>query len=326
MRTHVLSTLLLLLLALSAGFSLAKQSSASFEVEAIKADMEEAGPQYEAALVQYPQASVRVYALYGRTPELQEVFRKYGHNQIVPIIEKCLDEGDALLRLGSQFDEIMSSPLNKKIEISEVTPVECGWRAILLTSVAGNDFLGRYAIDERGEAHLLPGSSLFAVMKRFTTSGLQVLEKKFVLGENPTLKEWGWGLLDVVGIGLTGKAVATAVKRGIARVARPTVGHKLTTAQSGIIGFARAYTPRIRKYATVVGIGYLALYHPQVITGAAEIIAETLGVSPLMVQTLVWGVILFIPAWILITLLLLLRSLFGSFPFRIVRASPRAAM
>jgi hypothetical protein len=315
MRKYILFTFGLLILALYVGFIFATRSNASFEQAAVKAEMKEAGPQYEAAFVQYPQALPKVYALYGHTPELQEVFRKYGHNQILPIVEKCLEEGDMLLELGTRFDELMSSPLNKKIEVSEVEPAECGWRAILLTLVAGNNFLGQYVIDDKGKAHLLPGSSVLAIMKRLTVSGLQVLEKKFVLRESPTLKDWGLGALDVAVIGFAGKAVATAAKRGIARAARPSLGHKLTTARAGMMGFASIYTPRIAKYATVGGVAYLVLYHPQVITGAAGVIADTVGVSPLLVQTLVWGIILFVPLWILITLLLLLRSVFRLFIF-----------
>jgi len=297
-----------LLLALFVGFIFATQSSASFELEAVKADMKEAGPQYEAAFVQYPQAAPRVYALYAHTPELHEVFRKYGHNQIVPIIEKCLDEGDTLLELGSQFDELMSSPLNKKLEVSKVEPAECGWRAILLAHAAGNDFLGQYVIDNDGNAHLLPGNSILAIMKRLTTSGLQGLEKRLVLGVSPTPTEWGLAALDIAVIGLASKAVATAAKRGIAQVARPTLGYKLTTARAGMMGFTRSFAPRIAKLATIGGVAYLAVYYPNVITGAARVIADAVGVSPLLVQTLVWGIILFVPLWILMTLLVFLRS------------------
>ena len=321
MKRYILLTLILLILALYGGFLFATQSNASFEQAAIKAEMNEVGPQYEAALTQYPQALPRVYALYGHTPELHEIFRKYGHNQIVPIVEKCLDEGDMLIELGTQFDQLMSSPLNKKIEVSEVEPAECGWRAILLTHVAGNNFLGQYVINDKGKAHLLPGSSVLAIVKRLTVSGLEVLEKKLVLRENRTLKEWGFGALDVVAIGFAGKAVATAAKRGIARAATPSLGRKLTTARAGMLSFASTYTPNMVKYATVGGVAYLVLYHPQVITGAAGVIADTIGVSPFLVQTLVWGTILFIPLWVLITLLLFARSVFRHFIFPRVRVA-----
>jgi hypothetical protein len=313
MRKHIPFTFLLLSLALYAGFVFARQNDTSFEQAIVTAEMKEAGPQYEAALAQYPAASLRAYALYGHTAELREVFQKYGHNQIVPIIQKCLEEGDTLLELGAQFDQLMRTPLNKRIEIAEVQPVECGWRAILLTLVAGNSFLGQYVIDTNGKAHVLPGSSVLALMKRLTTSGLQGLERKLVLRESPTLTEWGLGALDVAVIGLGGKAVATAARRGITGVAQPSLRHELTTVRAGMSGFASAYAPRIVKYATVGGVAYLALYHPQVITGAAGVIADTLGVSSLLVQTLVWGMILFIPLWIAATLSRFVRSIFRLF-------------
>jgi hypothetical protein len=57
-----------------------------------------------------------------------------------------------------------------------------------------------------------------------------------------------------------------------------------------MMGFTRAFAPRIAKLATIGGVAYLAVYYPHVITGAAGVIADTLGVSPLLVQTLVWGI------------------------------------
>jgi hypothetical protein len=50
-KKYILFTFVLFFLALYVGFILAAQSGASFELEAVKADMKEAGPQYEAALV-----------------------------------------------------------------------------------------------------------------------------------------------------------------------------------------------------------------------------------------------------------------------------------
>jgi hypothetical protein len=82
-----------------------------------------------------------------------------------------------------------------------------------------------------------------------------------------------------------------------------------------MLGFAGVYAPRLAKYATVGGVTYLVLYHPRVITGAAGVLADTIGVAPALVQTLVWGTILFVPSWILITLLLFARSVFRLFIF-----------
>jgi hypothetical protein len=314
MRKYILLTLTLLIAALYSGFIFARQSSGSFEQAAVEAEMKEAGPQLAAALNQYPQASRRAYVLYGHTAELHEVFRKYGHNQIVPIIEKCFAEGDALLEWGARFDELLSSPLTKQVqEVSKVEPEECGWRAILLTLAAGNNFLGQYVIDDQGKAHLLPGNSVLAILKRLTIGGLQQLERRFVLRESPTPTEWGHGALDLAVIAFAGKAAATAAKSGVAQAARPALGHRLTTVRAGMVGIARAYAPRIAKYATIGGFAYLALYHPRVITGAAGVIADAIGVSPLIIQTLVWGMILFVPLWLLSTFLLFARSLLRLF-------------
>jgi hypothetical protein len=312
MRRHPHLTIILMITALCAGFAIAARSNSSFELELVRAEMKEAGPQFEAALAQYPDASLRVYMLYGHTPELRDVFQRYGHNQIVPIIDKCLERGDRLLELSTKVDGILSSLMPGKSGDLAVTPAECGWRAILLTQAAGNSFLGQYVVDAAGEARLLPGSSILAIMKRLTTGGLRLVERRLVLGENPTLKEWGFAALDVAVAGWTGKTLATAMKGGIARAARPTLGHKLGSTHRGIVAFAGTYAPTLAKYGSAVGIAYLILHHPRVISGAADIIAETLGVAPVFVRTIIWGTILFVPLWILISGLTLLRAALGT--------------
>lgn len=313
MRRHPHLTIILMIAALFAGFAIAARSNGSFELELVRADMKEAGPQFEAALAQYPDASSRVYMLYGHTPELRDVFQSYGHNQIVPIIDKCFERGDRLLELSAKVDGLLNSLMPGKAHNTTVTPAECGWRAILLTRAAGNSFLGQYVVDASGNAHLLPGSSLLALMKRLTTGGLGLVERRLVLGEHPTLKEWGFAALDVAVVGLAGKTVATAIKGGIARAARPTLGHKLGSAHKGIMAFTITYAPTIAKYGSVAGIAYLILHHPRVISGAADIIADTLGVAPVLMQTIVWGAILFAPLWLLISGLTLLRAALRSF-------------
>lgn len=320
MKRFILVLLLCATLAMGVGFVAASQSEGSFQIEALKAEMKEAGPQYAAALLQYPQAAPRAYALYGQTSEFKEVIRKFGHNQIIPIIDKCLSDGDTLLELGSQFDALIGSLLEKKVEVAKVGPVECGWRAILLTLAAGNSFLGQYAIDETGKARLLPGNSFLAIVKRLATSGMQTVERRLVLGESPSLKEWGLAALDLAFLGVAGKTAGRVMKSGVAP--RATLAHRISHARTGIAGFAQAYAPRIAKYATVGGVAYLAIYHPRVITGAAGIIADAAGIPRLVVQTLVWGVILIIPLWALATLWVLLRSAFRLLPVARVRLSP----
>jgi hypothetical protein len=324
MRRHL--KMILMIAALIAGFAIAARGNGSFELELLRADMKEAGPQFEAALAQYPDASSKVYMLYGHTPELREVFQKFGHNQIVPIINKCFERGDRLLELSAKFDGLLSSLIAGKASNMAVTPAECGWRAILLTRAAGNSFLGQYVVDASGEAHLLPGSSILAMIKRLTTGGLGLVEGRLVLGEHPTLKEWGSAVIDVAVAGLAAKTVATAIKGGAARAARPTFGQKLGSAQKGIVGFTAAYAPTIVKYGSVAGAAYLILHHPRVISGAADIIADTLGVAPVLVKTIVWGAILFLPLWILIAALTLLRAALRSITslFQLVPYWPRA--
>jgi hypothetical protein len=312
MRTHLHLTIILIALALCAGFAISARGNMSFELELVRAEMQEAGPQFEAAFAQYPEASTRVYMLYGHTPELREVFQRFGHNQIVSIIGKCFEKGDALIELSAQIDGLLISLTHGKTKVVSVSPAECGWRAILITQAAGNSFLGQYVVDATGSARLLPGSSVLAILKRLTTGGLQLVERRLVLGETPTSREWGLAALDVAVVGLAGKSIATAVKPGIARAARPAIGQRLGSVQKGMAAFARTYAPTVAKYGSMAGIAYLALHHPGVISSAAKIMADTLGVAPILLQTIVWAAILFLPLWIVFSTTVLLRSVLRS--------------
>jgi hypothetical protein len=296
------TTLWILLLALIAGSSIAANSSnTSFEEEVIKAEMKEAGPQFEAALLQYPHAAPQVFALYGHTAELREAFSRYGHNQIVPIIELCLREKDNLIALGGEFEDLVGSLLGRKLDTQELSaPMRCGWRTILLTLTYGNDFLGQFMIDPvTSRAKRLPTNSILANIKNFTIGGLQQLERKLVQGESPELKDWGFAAIDVAIVG----AVSKAVKLGISRAAAPTVRSRLGTLRTGMVGYAKAYAPTIAKYATIGGAAYLVLYHPQLITSGVAVVAEALGIPPFVLQVAVWTAMIFILLWIIDLLL-----------------------
>jgi hypothetical protein len=316
MPTYLHRTIILMVLAsLCAGYAISARSNTSFELELIRVEMQEAGPQFAAALAQYPHASIRAYMLYGHTPELREVFQKFGHNQIVPIIEKCFEQGDGLIELSMQVGDLFTSLAQGKPKLSAISATECGWRAILLTKTTGNNFLGQYVIDSSGRARLLPGSSVLAIVKRLTTGGLQLVEKRLVLGENPTSREWGLAALDIAVVGVGAKTIATALKPGVARAARPVLGYRFGSLRWGIGAFGQTYAPTIAKYGTIAGIAYLALHHPRVISGAAKIMADTIGVAPLIVQTIVWGAILSVPLWIVLSVIALVRSILRWFRF-----------
>ena len=288
-------------------------SPTSFEEAAVEAEMKETGPQMQAALEQYSDDALRVFVLYGQTPEFGDIMYRYGHNQVVPIVAKCLEKGDPFLEFGSELEQVMSALLDFEWPAVEaLEPIECGWRAILLVQTVGNDFLGQFVINEEGKALRLPGSSIAAALKGLATSGLQRLERRLVLGETPTFGEWGLAVLDVAVIGVAGKSVAVLARGKLAT--RATLGARLTAARQGIAGFAKTVTPKVAgkvvKYSAVVGVGYLAIYHPAVITGAAGTIAEVLGLPPFLVQGVVWGVILYVPLSLLASLLYLVSRPF----------------
>lgn len=282
-------------------------SPIKFEEEAVKAEMKESGPQMQAALAQYPQDAPRVVVLYGHTEDLHEVFRDYGHNQIVPIVVKCLEGGDDFLAMSFEFEKAVTSlirfrwPSGQKLE-----PVECGWRAILLTKIAGSDFLRQFRIKE-GKAYRLPGTTVLSLATDFLTSGLKDVEKKLVVGERITASEWGMAALDVAMVGAAGKSVAMVVRGKTAALPKAA---RMSAARQGITGFARNYAPKIAKYATLTGGVYLMIYHPGVITGALGTLAEVLGLPSWLFQVTFWGIVLFVLSWVVSTILFFPRTIY----------------
>ncbi|MFO1184756.1 MAG: hypothetical protein U1E56_08215 [Bauldia sp.] len=311
-RAYTTLSLGLLLVALGAAAVFVERSPArSFEQEVAHAEMIERGPQSAAALAQYGERAIRVFGIYGQTPEFADVLSRYGHNQIVPIVDRCLKGGDGFIEAGNNFNQILGSLVQFRWPKPEqLTPEECGWQAILLTLSAGNDFLGQFAIDNAGEAKRLPGSSVAAAAKSVATGGLQGLEKKLVLGEETTWRDWGAAALNLTAVGLAARSVSVAARARIAATAsRPPLTARLGVVGEGLVAFARGNAPRIAKYATFGGVIYLAIHHPAVISGAVKTIAEVLSIDPTVLQVLVWGAILFLPAWAVLNAVVALRGL-----------------
>lgn len=314
MRRHAYALLSLGLAVLALGAAalwVERQPATSFEQAVVRADILERGPQAAAALAQYPDATMRVFGLFGETAEFNEAIRRFGHNQLVPIADRCLKGGDGFLEAGNNFNQILGSLVQFRWPKPQaLSPEECGWQAILLTLTAGNDFLGQFVVDAGGEAHRLPGSSVMATAKGVATSGLQGLEKKLVLGEAVTWRDWGAAALEVTALGVATRSVSLAARARMAGAAtRPPLTAQIGLAGEGLLAFARASAPRIAKYATIGGIAYLVFYHPAVISGAVRTLAEILGIDPIVLQVLVWGAILFVPAWGLLNAAYLLKRL-----------------
>jgi hypothetical protein len=325
-RTLVTGAILIACVFAAVGYLL-QAKPGNFEEEAIKADFSMAGPQAQAALEQYPLITPRVFLVYGQAEEFQAALHEFGHNQLVPIINKCLEGGDTFLEAGNAFNQIVGNLLQFQApKVEPLTPEKCGATVILLTLNAKNDFLGQFDVNTNtGVARRLPGSSVLAIAKGIATSGLQNLERKLVGGQKTNWKDWGGAALDAVAIAAVAKSVALVAKTRLAaqtaRGAKVGTAAKVAEARTGITAFALSNTPRVAKYLTIGGIGYLVIFYPNVISSAVGTIAEILGVDPLLLQIIVWAAILFLPFLILLNILSFLKGfwLVVSSPVRIGR-------
>lgn len=298
-RTIALLTLLAVLL--GSGVALLGDR-ASYEELAVRAEMRHVGLglQAEAALAQYPTMSPAVFVAYGTNDRFQRALRQFGHNQVVPIIWKCLTEGDGYLDASYAFAVAMKTALRAEMpdKPEALSPFECGSYAIELMLLAKNDFFGQYDIDEMGVARRLPGSSVAAFVKRMLTSGLQVVESRLVRGEKPTLREAGMAALDVATIGTLGLAGKAALAAKTATAAKVGFSAKVATAAHGVGHFAAIAAPHVIapviKYGILLGGAYLVVTQPQMMASAANTVLHAAGVPPWVVYSLVMLVILLI--------------------------------
>ena len=111
----------LILLSLLAAVAVALATRSPFEEAVLVANTKEWGPQGQADLEQYPTTAPRVFALYGHTPEFAEVLRRYGHNQLVPVVAKCLQQIDTLVADKGYDDNKIRDAL-KSVNIDPIIP------------------------------------------------------------------------------------------------------------------------------------------------------------------------------------------------------------
>lgn len=276
----------------------------SYEEAVVRAEMRHVGlgPQTEAALEQYPETAPAVFAAYGTNDRFQRALRQFGHNQVVPIIWKCLTEGDSYLDASYAFSLAAKTLVRAEMPAKPeaLTPLECGSYAIELMLLAKNDFFGQYDIDEMGVARRLPGSSVAAFAKRMLTSGLQVVESRLVRGEKPTLREAGMAALDVAALGTFGLAGKASLAAKTATVAKVGLSAKVATAAHSVGSFAALVAPHVIapvvKLGLFVGGVYLVVTQPQMVASAANTVLHAAGISPFVVYPLTLFV-LFLLCW-----------------------------
>lgn len=284
----------------------------------------------QAALMVYPEMARAIFPLYASEPEFQQVLRRYGEHALPPIYyylrnsvstvewmnsasEKFRRARDYFRNLGEQSSD---TPPPQQKDGGPLTPTERGWYAINFIDREGADFLGQFQVAPDGEVQWVQTERITEGVTGFFTGGIRQLESSYRADGDVTAGEIGWASVDVL-------VFASAVKflRAGRAVAKTTQGARVSTRSAALAarmtGSARILlsSARYAKWPAVIGVGYLVVTHPSLISDFFASAAEVLGLPSLAMQIAGWSLLLipafYVLSWLLVPLTGLLRGLTG---------------
>ena len=261
------------------------------------------------ALSKYQATTREILSLYGSEPEFQEILRTYG-DAVIPVIQyfrdndvwtvKAMDAtGKAIASVVEAAKELWRRVTgNGQAEPAAAAPpkpvalgqMERGWYAVHFIKHEGHDFLGQFAVNKDGKAVWNQTDRIVKASTSFFTSGVRNLETKHDLGEDITTADVFWAGLDVALVALPAKLLLSG--KAVARSGKEL---SLTTR-------TRLLAPRLlskgqwfRKfgaYGAAAATIYIVATNPSLLNSVFAEVAGLIGVSPWVVQTAGWSVVI----------------------------------
>lgn len=281
----------------------------------------------QAALMVYPEMARAVFPLYAPEPEFQRILRRHGEHVLPPIhfflqnsvstVEWMNSASVQFQRARDYFNELRGRPTEqdpKQPDSGPLTAAERGWYAINFIDREGTDFLGQFQVDPEGDIQWVQTERITEGLTQFFTGGIRQLESSYRMDGEVTASDIGWASVDVL-------VFASAVKflRAGRAVARTTQGARVSTRSAAmaarVTGSARLLlrSARYAKWPAVIGVGYLVVTHPSLISDFFAGVADVLGVPPMLIQTAGWLLILapvfYLASWLLGPAIALLSGL-----------------
>jgi hypothetical protein len=223
---------------------------------------------------------------------------------------------------------------------SPLTPTMRGWFAINFIHKDGHDFLSQFAIAKDGHVTWIQSERVLQDLNSLFGSGIRKLDTRYQTGQKVTAGDVGWAAADLIGTfgGLkllrVGKAAEAAAKTtefaedasrtasaageagGTAKIAQDAgrtakdaeeTGKSARFAEGAAkVGHATAKGVKYSKYAKlplIAATGYLAIFHPSLISDALAVAAHITGLPVWLVQFAGWFLILlpllYVCSWIL---------------------------
>ena len=254
----------------------------------------------------YPDKAPRLFALYGDLPQWKAVLDQYGH-EVIPLVwyfQQGSKEIQARQALGRAVGDLLHGE-RPVFKMEDMTPEQFGYVAILMLEDRGYDLLGQFEFKD-GEARRRPVERALSTLKELFLGGVSQLERVLVRGERwPTFGEIGFAALDVAivagGISaITELRVAGEAAEDARAATRFGRFSALQVSSEAIGNSAMAVGRKVVPAAAVLGVAYLAVSHPRIVTGAGQWIADKAGISPWLGAFGIWLVLL-IPFMLMIS-------------------------
>jgi hypothetical protein len=281
----------------------------------------------QAAMMVYPEMARTLFPLYASEPEFHRILRRHGEDILPPIyyflknpvstVEWMNSASVRFQQAREYFNDLRGRSTEserQERETGPLTPAERGWYAVNFIDNEGADFLGQFQMGADGQPQWVQTERITEGVTGFFTGGLRQLESSYKTDGEVTASDIGWASVDVL-------VFASAVKflRAGRAVARTTQGARASTRSAALAARVTGSTrlllrsARYAKWPAVIGVGYLVVTHPGLISDFFASVAGALGLSPLAVQVVGWALILmpafYLVTWLLVPLISMLRGL-----------------
>lgn len=275
------------------------------------------------ALTRYPDQSREVMRLYGDEPAFKDILRGYGE-VVIPLVKYFLDHDVLTIKVmvavktgvqvvtdafNDAWNWMSGNTPTPQTPVAVVQPggfgtVERGWQAISFVQEERYKFIQQFDIDATGKAEWNQTSRVVTGVSSFFSSGIENLERKYVLHDDIKINDVFFATIDLVPFVASLKLlkagkVATASGKELSIVSRTRI-------------FAPKLIPKgefflqLGKWGAVAATAYIVVAHPSLLNSLFAEAAKLMGLNPLIVQIVGWTLLVAIAlypfSWLLIGL------------------------
>lgn len=269
-----------------------------------------------ASYLRYPEMTRKIFPLYGPEEAFRDILLRYGENILPPVyyfLGRPIGSIELMDTLASKYQEAKAyfsgdeakdpAAAQGNAESADLLPVERGWYAVRFIQEEGHDFLGQFVVSGQEQVTWVRTERVLEGINQFFASGIRTLEIKHRTGEDISAEDIGWASVDVLVFASAlkvlrvGRTMAVST-RGAARSTRSAaLATRLANSGRMLLNSAR-----YAKWPVVMGIGYLVVTHPGIISDLLAEVSDILGYPVWLVQFLGWLLILlpvlYIGSWI----------------------------